>query len=90
MSPDLARRVGRTRRYDGSDPLTDEKRWAEPNSSSPFWSNLDLFRYRDRVVDLNAQVPDGALDFGVPHATALPPVVIAVIAILLAGGRTYN
>jgi hypothetical protein len=32
---------------------------------SPGISDVDLFRYGKRVVNLDAQIPDGALDFGV-------------------------
>ena len=31
----------------------------------PGISDLDLFRYRERIVDLDAEVSDGAFDFGV-------------------------
>lgn len=33
----------------------------------PVSSDVDLFCYRERIVDFNSQVPDGALDFGVPQ-----------------------
>jgi hypothetical protein len=31
----------------------------------PDISDVDLFRYREGIVDLNAEVSDGAFDFGV-------------------------
>ena len=33
----------------------------------PGISDVNLFRYRKRVIDLNAEVSDGAFDFGVPE-----------------------
>jgi len=33
----------------------------------PGTSDVDLFSYRERIIDLDAEVPDGAFDFGVPE-----------------------
>ena len=31
----------------------------------PGISDVDLFRYREGIINLNAEIPDGALDLGV-------------------------
>ena len=33
-------------------------------SALPSTSDVNLLRYRERVIDLNAQISDGALDLG--------------------------
>ena len=33
----------------------------------PGISDVDLFRYREGIINLNAEVSDGAFDFGVPE-----------------------
>ena len=46
----------------------------------PVSSDVDLFCYRERIVDFNSQVPDRALDLGVPQKqlhgsqVARPPI----------------
>ena len=39
----------------------------------PGISDVDLFRYRESVVDLNAEVSDGAFDFGVTEQELYRP-----------------
>ena len=41
----------------------------------PGISDINLFRYRKSVVDLDAKVPDGALDFGVTEQELNRPQV---------------
>jgi hypothetical protein len=36
-------------------------------SALPSISDVNLFSYRKRVIDLNAEVSDGAFDFGMPE-----------------------
>lgn len=36
-------------------------------SALPPKSDVDLFRYREGVIDLDAEIPDGTLDLGVPQ-----------------------
>ena len=33
----------------------------------PGISDVDLFRYREGIINLNAEVSDGTFDFGVPE-----------------------
>lgn len=33
----------------------------------PGISDVDLFRYREGIINLNAEVSDGAFDFGAPE-----------------------
>ena len=42
-------------------------------SALPGFSDLNLFRYRERVVDLNTKIPDSAFDFGVPERKLYGP-----------------
>ena len=36
-------------------------------SAPPLRSDINLFGYRDGIIDLDAEVSDGALDFRVPQ-----------------------
>ena len=40
------------------------ERGAKPVRLCPCSSDVDLLGYGESVIDLNAEIPDGALDFG--------------------------
>jgi hypothetical protein len=46
--------------------LTCPTRWGEASPLRPRSSDVDLFCYCERVVDLDPKVSHGALDLGVP------------------------
>jgi hypothetical protein len=41
--------------------------WAEHVRSAQGISDVNLFSYRKRVIDLNAELSNSAFDFGVPE-----------------------
>jgi hypothetical protein len=43
------------------------ERAAHIRSARVFNSDINLFRYRQGVIDLDTEIPDGALDLGVPE-----------------------
>ena len=38
----------------------------------PGISDINLFRYRQRIIDLDAEIPDRAFDFGMTKQELLP------------------
>jgi hypothetical protein len=39
--------------------------WRQSMSALPHFSDVDLLRYSKRIIDLNTEITDCALDFGV-------------------------
>jgi len=50
--------------------------WAEHVRSAQGISDVDLFSYREGIIDLDAEVSDGAFDFGVTEQELHGPQVL--------------
>ena len=57
-----------TSRWDvGRDPLILGRTERVRSARGPRASDVDLFRYCQGVIDLNAEIPDRAFDLGMPE-----------------------